>query len=72
VLAAIKSKQLPDGGFPSHGRLYSDIESTLHAVLALDIVGETPENIVGVKNFVDSLQQTNESQIFAFEFYNYN
>jgi len=72
VIAAIKSKQLLDGGFPSHGRLYSDIESTLHAVLALNIVDETPENIEGVKNFVDSLQQINESQIFVYEFYNYN
>ncbi len=57
MITNIKNKQLPDGGFPSlTDSSYSDLESTLYAVFALNAVGERPLNTSAVKSFVDRLQ----------------
>ncbi|NHJ84475.1 MAG: hypothetical protein FK734_03385, partial [Asgard group archaeon] len=68
LVNCIKSHQLPDGGFlsgrsqihPLDGN-FSDLVTTFRNYFALKTVGEQPSNLSSIKEFIYSLQNTNES-----------
>jgi len=60
IISHIQSFQGSSGGFnDSFHNFYPSIQATMWAVVALNAIGEEPQNRTGVKDFVYSMQTTN-------------
>ncbi len=59
----ILSSQNPDGGFPAWPDLNSDTDLTAHALLILDILGESQKTKDTIFEFLDRTQEDNGSWI---------